>query len=52
MSSEIEDLSEVNVVPEPQKEPFTLKKFVRKNATQLGMIIVFFGICYSVQMQC
>jgi simple sugar transport system permease protein len=44
MSSEIEDLSEVNAVPEPQKEPFTLKKFVRKNATQLGMIIVFFGI--------
>jgi simple sugar transport system permease protein len=44
MSSEIEDLSEVDVVPETQKEPFTLKKFVRKNATQLGMIIVFFGI--------
>lgn len=44
MSSEIEELSEADAVPEPQKEPFNWKRFGRKNTTQLGMIIVFFGI--------
>lgn len=44
MSSEIEELSDTDVIPEPQKEGFKLKKFLRNNATQLGMIFVFFGI--------
>ena len=44
MSSEIEELSDADVIREPQKERFKLKKFLRNNATQLGMIFVFFGI--------
>jgi len=44
MSSEIEELSDADVIPEPQKERFKPKNFLRNNATQLGMIFVFFGI--------
>lgn len=44
MSSETEELSGADVVPEPEKEPFSWKNFLRKNATQLGMILVFFGL--------
>jgi simple sugar transport system permease protein len=44
MSPETEELSGADVVPEPQKEPFNRKNFIRKNATQLGMIVVFFGL--------
>jgi len=44
MSSEIEELSGEDPVPEPQREPFKWKNFLRKNATQLGMIFVFFGL--------
>lgn len=44
MSSEIEELSGADAVAEPVKKPFKLRDFLRKNATQLGMIVVFFGI--------
>jgi len=44
MSFETEELSDADVVPEPEKEPFNWKNFLRKNATQLGMIVVFFGL--------
>lgn len=44
MSSETEELSVAEAVPEPPKAPFNRKNFLRKNATQLGMMIVFFGI--------
>ena len=44
MSSEIEELSGADAVVEPQKEPFNWKNFLRKNATQLGMIFVFFAL--------
>jgi simple sugar transport system permease protein len=44
MSPETEELSGADVVPEPQKEPFNRTNFIRKNATQLGMIVVFFGL--------
>ena len=44
MSSEIEELSSESQAPEQEKESFNLKSFLRKNATQLGMIFVFFGI--------
>jgi simple sugar transport system permease protein len=44
MSSEIEELSGEDPVPEPPREPFKWKNFLRKNATQLGMIFVFFGL--------
>ncbi len=44
MSSETDELSKTNAVPEPEKEPINWKNFLRKNATQLGMIVVFFGI--------
>ena len=43
MSSETEELSGEDVVL-VHKEPFNRKKFIRKNATQLGMIVVFFGL--------
>lgn len=44
MSSEIEDLAGAEEAVVVQKEPFNWKNFLRKNATQLGMIFVFFGI--------
>lgn len=44
MSSDIEETSGLDVPPVLQKEPFSWKNFLRKNATQLGMIIVFFGL--------
>jgi len=44
MSSEIEETTGEVPVPEPKKESFNWKTFLRKNATQLGMIFVFFGI--------
>jgi len=43
MSSETEKLSSEEAVL-AQKEPFNWKNFIRKNATQLGMIVVFFGL--------
>jgi len=44
MSSETEELSGMDSVPGPQKESFNWKNFLRSNATQLGMILVFFGL--------
>lgn len=44
MNSEIEDLSADDPAPESKKAPINWKKFLRKNATQLGMIFVFFGL--------
>jgi simple sugar transport system permease protein len=44
MNSEIEETMGEDPVPKPKKEPFKWKNFLRKNATQLGMIFVFFGI--------
>ena len=44
MNSEIEEITGEDQLPEPKKEPFKLKNFLRKNATQLGMIFVFFGL--------
>lgn len=44
MGSEIKELSGPEAVSEKQKEPFNWKNFLRKNATQLGMIVVFFGL--------
>jgi simple sugar transport system permease protein len=44
MSTEIEELSGEELVLEPKKEPFNWRSFLRKNATQLGMIVVFFGL--------
>ena len=44
MNTEIEELSGEEQAPEPKKEPFNLKNFMRRNATQLGMIVVFFAI--------
>jgi simple sugar transport system permease protein len=44
MSSEFEELSGEELVLEPKKEPFNWRGFLRKNATQLGMIVVFFGL--------
>jgi simple sugar transport system permease protein len=44
MSSETEELTGGDVLPEAQKEPFNWKNFLRKNSTQIGMIVVFFGL--------
>jgi simple sugar transport system permease protein len=44
MRSEIKELSGEDAAPVIVKEPFSWQNFLRKNATQLGMIIVFFGI--------
>jgi simple sugar transport system permease protein len=44
MSSEIKSVSGTEKAAEPQKTPFSLKNFLRSNATQLGMILVFFGL--------
>ncbi|MFN2107866.1 MAG: ABC transporter permease [Candidatus Promineifilaceae bacterium] len=44
MSSETEDLSGTSAVVVPQQAPFSWKNFLRSNATQLGMILVFFGL--------
>lgn len=44
MSSEIEQLPSSDAAPEVEKQSFNWKNFLRKNATQLGMIIVFFGL--------
>lgn len=44
MSSEIEELTGEDPLPEPGKAPFSWKNFLRKNVTQLGMIFVFFGL--------
>jgi simple sugar transport system permease protein len=44
MRSEIEELPGTDALPESQKEQFNLRSYLRKNATQLGMIIVFFGL--------
>lgn len=44
MSSEFDELSDADVIPELQKEPFKWKNFLRKNVTQLGMIFVFFTL--------
>ena len=44
MSSEIKELSGEDAAPVVTKEPFSWKNFIRKNATQLGMMLVFFGI--------
>ncbi len=44
MSSDIEETTGEDPVPEPKKKPFGWKNFLRKNVTQLGMIIVFFGL--------
>jgi simple sugar transport system permease protein len=44
MDQQIEELAVKDETPEEIKESFSLKNFLRKNATQVGMIIVFFGI--------
>jgi len=44
MSSETEELSVADSIPEPQKGSFSWKNFLRSNATQLGMILVFFAL--------
>jgi ribose/xylose/arabinose/galactoside ABC-type transport system permease subunit len=44
MNSEVEELSTEDPVPESKKAPIDWKNFLRKNATQLGMIFVFFAI--------
>ena len=44
MSSDSEELSGADTVPESQKESPSWKNFLRSNATQLGMILVFFGL--------
>ena len=48
MSSEIDGIPDQ--VPEPveQKKPIDWKNLLRKNATQLGMILVFFGIVVTM----
>jgi len=44
MSSEIEERSDGEASAVEQGESFNWKRFLRKNATQLGMIGVFFGL--------
>jgi simple sugar transport system permease protein len=44
MNSETEEMVGTEMVVEQQSESSSLKKFLRSNATQLGMIIVFFGL--------
>ena len=44
MKSETEELIGDEQVVETKKEPFNLKNFLRKNATQFGMIFVFFAL--------
>ena len=44
MSSDIEEITGEDPVPDHKKKPFNWKNFLRKNATQLGMIFVFFGL--------
>lgn len=44
MSSEIEELPGTEAVAIAPKQPFSWKNFLRSNATQLGMILVFFGL--------
>ena len=44
MGSETEELSATDTVAEPPKKGFSWKNFMRRNATQLGMILVFFGL--------
>ncbi|MGD2048482.1 MAG: ABC transporter permease [Chloroflexota bacterium] len=44
MSSEIEELSSEDLVLEPKREPINWRNFLRKNVTQLGMIVVFFAL--------
>ncbi|MFN2135584.1 MAG: ABC transporter permease [Candidatus Promineifilaceae bacterium] len=44
MSSEIEELAGTEAVATPSAGSFSWKNFLRSNATQLGMIAVFFGL--------
>ena len=44
MGSETEELSATKAVAEPTTRAFSWKNFLRRNATQLGMILVFFGL--------
>jgi simple sugar transport system permease protein len=44
MSSEIEDLSNAEAAPVTRPLPASRKSYLRKNATQLGMMFVFFGL--------
>jgi len=44
MTSEIEEVADKVQVPVKEKKPIDWKTLLRRNATQLGMIFVFFGL--------